>query len=60
METDYELVLGEAEAALDEVDAALGRLVDGSYGSCAECGERIADERLASTPTVASCERHAD
>ena len=32
METDYEQVLGDAETALDQVDAALGRLADGSYG----------------------------
>jgi DnaK suppressor protein len=58
METDYEQVLGQAEAALDEVDAALLRLSDGSYGTCVTCGERIADERLAMTPTAATCERH--
>jgi RNA polymerase-binding transcription factor DksA len=59
METDYELVLGQAEATLDEVDAALVRLVDGSYGSCVTCGERIADERLTAKPTAATCEQHA-
>ena len=59
METDYEQVLGEAEAALDEVDAALGRLADGSYGVCVTCGERIEDKRLAAAPTTGSCDRHA-
>ncbi len=59
METDYEQVLGEAETMLDEVDAALGRLVDGSYGMCATCDERIDDERLAEIPTTGSCDRHA-
>ena len=59
METDYEQVLGEAETMLDEVDTALGRLVDGSYGMCATCGERIDDERLAEIPTTGSCDRHA-
>ena len=59
METDYEQVLGEAEAALDEVDAALARLADGSYGICVTCGDRIADERLAASPTAATCDQHA-
>jgi DnaK suppressor protein len=59
METDYEQVLGEAEAALDEVDAALARLAEGSYGVCVTCGDRIADDRLATTPTAGTCDRHA-
>jgi DnaK suppressor protein len=59
METDYELVLGDAETMLDEVDAALARLADGSYGVCVTCGERIDDERLAKTPTTGTCDRHA-
>lgn len=59
MDTDYEQVLGEAETALDEVDAALGRLADGSYGLCVTCGERIEDERLAAASTTGTCDRHA-
>jgi DnaK suppressor protein len=58
VETDYGQVLGEAETMLDEVDAALGRLADGSYGVCVTCGERIADERLAEHPTTGTCGRH--
>jgi RNA polymerase-binding transcription factor DksA len=59
METDYEQVLGQAETMLDEVDAALGRLVDGSYGTCVTCGEQIGDERLAENPTTGTCDHHA-
>jgi RNA polymerase-binding transcription factor DksA len=58
METDYEQVLGDAETALDQVDAALGRLADGSYGVCATCGGGIPDERLASAPTTETCGQH--
>jgi RNA polymerase-binding transcription factor DksA len=58
VETDYEQVLGEAETMLDEVDAALGRLADGSYGMCVTCGERIDDERLAESPTTGTCDHH--
>ena len=59
MDTDYEHVLGEAEAMLDEVDAALVRLADGSYGVCSTCGERITDERLAQLPTTGTCGQHS-
>ncbi len=59
MQTEYEPVLEQADAVLDEVDAALVRLADGVYGVCASCGERIADERLAAAPTARTCGLHA-
>jgi hypothetical protein len=43
------------EALLDQVDGALARLDDGSYGRCESCGALIADERLAETPTARTC-----
>jgi RNA polymerase-binding transcription factor DksA len=43
------------EALLDQVDAALARLDDGSYGRCESCGTIIADERLAEIPTARTC-----
>jgi Prokaryotic dksA/traR C4-type zinc finger len=43
------------EALLDQVDGALARLDDGSYGRCENCGAIIADERLAETPTARTC-----
>ena len=58
VETDYEHVLGEAEAMLDEVDAALVRLADGSYGVCDICGDRIADARLDELPATGTCGLH--
>ncbi|HEY2563823.1 MAG TPA: hypothetical protein VGI44_08920 [Acidimicrobiales bacterium] len=44
------------EALLDQVDAALARLDDGSYGRCQSCGTIIADEWLAQIPTARTCE----
>jgi DnaK suppressor protein len=35
--------------------AALGRLDDGSYGECLECGEPIADKRLEHDPGATVC-----
>lgn len=43
------------EALLDEVDLALARLDDGSYGRCESCGTIIADDRLAEIPTARTC-----
>jgi RNA polymerase-binding transcription factor len=40
---------------LRELDAALARLADGSYGTCAECGGEIALERLRAYPTALRC-----
>jgi len=56
--TDYEQVLGDAETALDGVDAALARLAEGAYGICATCGEPIDEDRLAEVPTAETCGRH--
>ena len=54
---DADLVEG-LESDLDAVSAALGRLDDGTYGSCAVCGERISADLLASNPVTATCAAH--
>ncbi len=43
------------DGLLDEVEQALGRLDDGTYGRCEACGEPIDDERLAELPIVRTC-----
>ncbi len=40
---------------LTEVDAALARMRDDSYGECADCGIDIAPARLAAYPTARRC-----
>ena len=40
---------------LTEVDSALQRLADGSYGLCADCGGEIALARLQSMPQALRC-----
>ncbi len=42
-------------ADLAEVEAALSRLRDGSYGECRDCGKPIAPARLSAYPTAARC-----
>ena len=58
MEHDYEAVLTEAERTLDDVDRALERLDDGTYGTCEACGEPIAEDRLDAHAAARTCERH--
>ena len=41
-----------ALAHLEEVAAALGRVEDGSYGTCTVCGRAIPRERLEARPTA--------
>jgi phosphoserine phosphatase RsbU/P len=43
---------------LTEVDAALGRLADGSYGLCEECHESVEQDRLMADPLVRFCLDH--
>jgi RNA polymerase-binding protein DksA len=53
-EIDY--TLGENSAqVLAEIDAALGRIEGGTYGTCVTCGHEIARERLEAYPWAALC-----
>ena len=40
---------------LDQVEAALGRLDDGTYGTCTTCAGTIEDHLLDQTPTAQEC-----
>lgn len=40
---------------LIRIDAALRRIEDETYGDCAECGEAIAEKRLALDPSAVLC-----
>lgn len=44
---------------IEEVDRAVERLEDGSYGRCEACGEAIGDERLEARPAARTCAEHA-
>jgi hypothetical protein len=43
------------DGLLDEVELALARLDDGTYGRCEECGALIDDARLADSPIERTC-----
>jgi RNA polymerase-binding protein DksA len=53
-ELDYTLADNE-EQLLEEIDAALGRIDDGTYGICTNCGKPIAEERLEALPWASLC-----
>ena len=53
-EIDY--TLGEnSEQVLSEINAALQRIEDGTYGTCGVCGKEIAPERLEVYPWASLC-----
>jgi RNA polymerase-binding transcription factor DksA len=48
-------LLSDAQRELSDIDHALDRLRDGTYGMCAHCEKPIAPERLAARPSAAMC-----
>jgi RNA polymerase-binding transcription factor DksA len=44
-----------AEHLLQAIEGALHRMDDGTYGTCAVCGRRIAEERLEAVPWATMC-----
>ena len=48
-------VLDDIETELGDVEHALQRLEDGSYGVCEVCRDPISEERLVSHPAARLC-----
>jgi DnaK suppressor protein len=44
-----------AERRIEQIDSALKRIDDGTYGSCAVCGKPIGEERLRAAPWATLC-----
>jgi RNA polymerase-binding protein DksA len=44
-----------SEHVLAEIDAALQRMENGTYGTCTACGKQIAEERLEAKPWASLC-----
>ena len=51
-------ILEQVEAELADVEHALRRLDDGTYGTCEVCGTAIPDERLEALPATRLCLEH--
>ena len=57
-ESDHDRVgamVDELKEKMIEIDAALGRIEDGTYGTCLECSTAIAESRLLVLPTARNC-----
>ena len=56
VETQQEQAIDVNERALlTEVEAALKRIEDGTYGRCVDCGKVIPEKRLEAIPWAARC-----
>lgn len=52
-------LLAGAVEQIAEIDAAIGRLTDGTYGTCVRCGQPVGADRLGARPAAATCIRCA-
>jgi DnaK suppressor protein len=48
-------LLGSASGTVEQIEAALDRIDEGSYGICAQCGVKIPVERLEAVPYATHC-----
>jgi DnaK suppressor protein len=53
--SEVEALGGTLLDTLREIDDALGKFDDGSYGSCESCGNQIAEARLEAMPAARLC-----
>lgn len=60
-ESDHDRVaalVSEMTKQLEDINGALSRIADGTYGFCSECGVMIDTDRLAILPTATLCLTH--
>ncbi|HEX7100650.1 MAG TPA: TraR/DksA C4-type zinc finger protein [Acidimicrobiia bacterium] len=48
-------IAARSEAALEEVEAALQAIEEGTYGTCQTCGKDVGEERLHAIPHARLC-----
>lgn len=52
------MMLGDSERReLDDIEIALAKIGDGTYGGCEGCGKSIGPERLEAMPTARLCKK---
>lgn len=56
---ENQLAIAANREHLDEIDAALARLDEGTYGVCETCGRPIGEARLDALPAARFCIEHA-
>jgi len=55
---ENELILGQLEKQLADVESALERIEKGTYGICEIGNEPIEKERLEAVPSAKTCKKH--
>lgn len=56
LDREIDLTLQEnARASLSQIDRALAKLENGSYGQCDKCGKPIGEDRLQAAPFATLC-----
>ena len=53
--TQLSVQIANARAAVDEVEVALARAREGTYGTCQSCGQPIGAARLEARPAATTC-----
>lgn len=53
--SQLDTLVRQAEARLAEIEGALARVADGTYGVCTVCGRPIPPDRLDARPAAATC-----
>ncbi|HLT16775.1 MAG TPA: TraR/DksA C4-type zinc finger protein [Acidimicrobiales bacterium] len=56
---EYQALAAQLRVELEEVERALAKLDDGTYGTCETCGQPIAPARLEAMPATRYCIEHA-
>ena len=56
---ENKVLAARLRSELDEVDRALAKIDDGSYGRCEVCGDPISEARLEAMPATRFCINHA-
>lgn len=57
-EKDFSL-LEQLESEISDLDAALRKIDEGTYGRCEVCGQEVEAERLEAMPGTRTCREHA-
>jgi RNA polymerase-binding transcription factor DksA len=52
---EAERLASDLQESLSDVDEALRRMLDGTYGVCERCGKPISEARLEAMPTARRC-----
>ncbi|HEX5333518.1 MAG TPA: TraR/DksA C4-type zinc finger protein [Cellulomonas sp.] len=53
--SQIDALVQQARHHLDEVEAAVTRIADGTYGVCESCGQPVPPERLEARPVARTC-----